>query len=63
MDRHTKLLNEFSRSKSQAELLNKLNKSRKAVTAGKSGTLGYRLKKGSSAGKVLKHLKKTSDNI
>ena len=31
MDRHTKLLKEFSRSKTQAELLNKLSKSRKAI--------------------------------
>tara|TARA_B100000965_G_C19486130_1_gene710848 strand:+ start:209 stop:400 length:192 start_codon:yes stop_codon:yes gene_type:complete len=63
MDRHTKLLNEFSRSKSQAELLNKLRKSRKAVAVGKSGTLGYRIKKGSNAGKVLKHLKKSTESI
>ena len=63
MDRHTKLLKEFSRSKTQAELLNKLNKSRKAVDTGKSGTFGYRLKMGSNAGKVIKHLKKNSDNI
>ena len=63
MDRHTKLLNEFSRSKTQAELLNKLSKSRKVVNTGDTGTFGYRLKKGTNAGKVLKHLKKTSDNI
>ena len=63
MDRHTKLLKEFSRNKTQAELLNKLRKSRKAIDTGKSGTFGYRLKQGANAGKVLKHLKKTSDNI
>ena len=28
-----------------------------------SETFGYRLKQGTNAGKVLKHLKKTSDNI
>ena len=49
--------------KTQAELLNKLSKSRKAVDTGKSGTFGYRIKEGTNAGKVLKHLKKTSDNI
>ena len=43
MGRHTKLLNEFSRSKSQAELLNKLQKSRKAVEANANGTSGYRI--------------------
>ena len=63
MDRHTKLLKEFSRNKTQAELLNKLRKSRKAIDIGKSGTFGYRLKQGANAGKVLKHLKKNSYNI
>ena len=63
MDRHTKLLKEFSRSKTQAELLNKLGKSRKAINTGNPGTFGYRLKEGTNAGKVIKHLKKTSDNI
>ena len=58
MDRHTKLLKEFSRSKTQAELLNKFNKSRKAINIGNSGTFGYRLKEGANAGKVIKHLKR-----
>ena len=63
MGRHTKLLNEFSRSKSQAEFLNKMQKSRTAVEANANGTSGYRIKKGVNAGKVLKHLKKSSENI
>ena len=63
MTRHTKLLNEFSRSKSQAELLNKMQKARKAVEANANGTSGYRIKEGSNAGKILKHLKKMSGNI
>ena len=63
MNRHTKLLNEFSRSKSQAELLNKMQKSRKAVATNANGTSGYRIKEGVNAGKVLKHLKKSSENI
>ena len=63
MKRHTKLLNEFSRSKSQAEFLNKMQKSRTAVEANANGTSGYRIKKGANAGKVLKHLKKMSGNI
>ena len=57
MGRHTKLLNEFSRSKSQAELLNKMQKSRKAVEANANGTSGYLIKEGKNAGKVLKHIK------
>mgnify|MGYP001275052230 FL=1 len=63
MNRHTKLLNEFSRSKSQAELLNKMQKSRKAIEINANGTSGYKIKEGANAGKVLKHLKKMSENI
>ena len=43
MDRHTKLLKEFSRSKTQAELLNKLGKSRKAINTGNSGNFWLQL--------------------
>ena len=63
MDRHTKLLNEFSRTKTQAELLNKIARSRKAVEINANGTSGYKIKEGANAGKVIKHLKKNSDNI
>ena len=63
MKRHSKLLNEFSRNKSQAEFLNKLQKSRKAVNAYANGTIGYKIKAGAGRGKVLKHLKKSSENI
>ena len=63
MSRYTKLLNEFSRSRSQAEFLNKMQKSRKAVETNANGTSGYRIKEGSNAGKILKHLKKSSENI
>ena len=63
MNRHTKLLNEFSRNKSQAEFFNKMQKSRKAVNAYAHGTLGYKIKAGVGRGKVLKHLKKSSENI
>ena len=63
MNRHTKLLNEFSRSKSQAELINKMQKSRKAIEINANGTSGYKIKACANAGKVLKHLKKTSGNI
>ena len=63
MDRHTKLLKEFSRSKTQAELLNKMARSRKAVEINANGTSGYKIKEGANAGKVIKHIKKTSGNI
>ena len=63
MNRHTKLLNEFSRSKSQAEFLNKMHKTRKAIETNANGTSGYRIKEGTNRGKVLKHLKKTTENI
>ena len=63
MGRHTKLLNEFSRSKSQAEFLNKMKKTRKAVEANANGTSGYRIKEGTNAGKILRNLEKSSENI
>ena len=63
MNRHTKLLNEFSRSKSQAEILNKMHKTRKAIEANANGTSGYKIKEGANRGKILKHLKKTTENI
>ena len=63
MGRHTKLLNEFSRSKSQAEFLNKMQKSRKAVDINANGSAGYMLKSGNNKGRILKHLKKSSENI
>jgi len=63
MGRHTKLLNEFSRTKTQAELLNKMARSRKAVEVNANGTSGYKIKEGANAGKVIKHIKKTSGNI
>jgi len=63
MNRYTKLLNEFSRSRSQAEFLNKMQKTRKAVKVNANGTSGYKIKEGSNAGKILKHLKKSSENI
>ena len=59
MKRHDNLLNSFSRSKSDAELLNKLRKSRKAVKVYGNGTSGLKL----STVKVIVHLKKTSNNI
>ena len=63
MKRHTKLLNEFSRSKSQAEFLNKMQKSRKAVDVNANGSAGYMLKNGANKGRILKHLRKSSGNI
>ena len=63
MNRHTKLLNEFSRSKSQADFLNKMQKSRKAMEVNANGTSGYKIKEGANAGKILKHLKKSTKNI
>ena len=36
---------------------------RKAVETNANGTSGYRIKEGVNAGKVLKHLKKSSENI
>ena len=55
--RHTHLLNEFSRKKSEAKLAQQLNKSVEAPEANANGTSGYLIKEGKNAGKVLKHLK------
>ena len=55
--RHTHLLNEFSRKKSEAKLAQQLNKKVEAPEANANGTSGYLIKEGKNAGKVLKHLK------
>ena len=51
------MLNEFSRKKSEAKLIQQLQRSVKAVDANANGTSGYTIKEGKNAGKVLKHLK------
>jgi len=61
--RHTHLLNEFSRKKSEAKLIQQLRKSVKAVDANAHGTSGYTIKKGKNAGKVLNHIRKNSSKI
>jgi hypothetical protein len=61
--RHKHLLNEFSRKKSEAKLIQQLQKSRQEVAANANGTSGYTIKEGKNAGKVLKHLKKDSSKI
>ena len=55
--RHTHLLNEFSRKKSEAKLEQQLQRSVKAVEANANGTSGYLIKEGKNSGKVLKHLR------
>tara|TARA_B100001057_G_scaffold444485_1_gene481415 strand:- start:836 stop:1009 length:174 start_codon:yes stop_codon:yes gene_type:complete len=57
------MLKEFSRNKSQAELINTMEKSRKAVEINANGTSGYKIKAGSNSGKILNHLRKTAKNI
>ena len=61
--RHTHLLNEFSRKKSEAKLIQQLRKSVKAVDANAHGTSGYKIKAGKNAGKVLNHIRKNSSKI
>ena len=61
--RHTHLLNEFSRKKSEAKLNQQIQRTRKEVEINGGGTSGYTLKQGKNAGKVLKHLKKESNKI
>jgi|TARA_B110000495_G_C22695837_1_gene409911 hypothetical protein len=63
MKRHTHLLNEFSRKKTEAKLIQQFQKKVKAVEANANGTSGYTIKEGKNAGKVLKHLRKDSNKI
>ena len=63
MDRFSRLLNEFSRKKSKANLESKLNKSVKAPEINANGTSGYLIKEGKNAGKVLNHIRKNSSKI
>ena len=63
MKRHTHLLNEFSRKKSEAKLAKQLNKSVEAPEAYANGTSGYLIKEGKNAGKVLKHLKTDKNKL
>tara|TARA_B110000211_G_C13711642_1_gene391993 strand:- start:355 stop:555 length:201 start_codon:yes stop_codon:yes gene_type:complete len=62
-DRHTRLLNEFSRKESEAKLRKQIEKSREEVEINGGGTSGYTIKEGKNAGTVLKHLKKDSKKI
>ena len=55
--RHTHLLNEFSRKKSEAKLVQQLQRSVKAVDANANGTSGYTIKEGKTTGKVLNHIR------
>ena len=57
------MLNEFSRKDSEAKLIKQLDRTRKAVVVNANGTSVYTIKEGKNAGKVLKHLKKDSNNL
>ena len=63
MNRFSRLLGEFSRRKSEANLQSKLNKSVEAPEANANGTSGYLIKEGKNAGKVLKHLKTEKNKL
>ena len=63
MDRFSRLLGEFSRKKSEAKLVQQINKSVKAPEANANGTSGYLIKEGKNAGKVLKHLKTEKNKL
>ena len=55
--RHAHLLNEFSRKKTEAKLVQQLQKSRKTVAVNANGTSGYTIQEGKNAGKVLNHIR------
>jgi|TARA_B110000438_G_C15660688_1_gene583742 hypothetical protein len=57
------MLNEFSRKKSEAKLVQQLQRSVKSVATNANGTSGYKIKEGKNAGKVLNHLRKNPSKI
>ena len=61
--RYTHLLNEFSRKKSEAKLIQQLRKSVKAVDANAHGTSGYTIKQGKTLEKFLSILEKFWHNL
>jgi len=61
--RHTHLLNEHSAEKKKARLIQQLQRSVKAVDANANGTIGYAIKKGKKAGKILKHIRKKPNKL
>ena len=61
--RHTHMLNEFSRKKSEAKLVQQLQRSVKSVATNANGTSGYKIKEGKNAGKVLKHIRKNPNKL
>ena len=63
MNRFSRLLSEFSRKKSEAKLIQQLQRSIKAVNANANGTSGYTIKEGKNAGKVLKHIRKNPNKL
>ena len=63
MKRHTHLLNEFSRKKSEAKLIQQLQRSVKAVDANANGTSGFTIQKGKNAGKILRHIRKNPNKL
>ena len=63
MHRFSRLLGEFSRKKSEAKLIQQLQKSVKAVDANANGTSGYTIKEGKNAGKVLNHIRKNPNKL
>ena len=61
--RHKHLLNEFSRKKSEAKLIQQMRRLVKAVDTNANGTSGYTIKEGKNAGKVLNHIRKDPNKL
>ena len=62
-DRHTRMLNSYASEKAKEKKLNVLLRNKDGVEAYGNGTTGYTVKEGSTAGKVLKHIKTEKNTL
>ena len=62
MDRHTRVLEKFSKAKDQEKKAKTLFSARKEVDINAGGTSGYIVKHGTNKDKVLSHKKVKSTN-
>ena len=62
MDRHTRLLQTYSKSQDLKKKEQALFSARKEVNINAGGTSGYTIKEGSNRDKILGHVQKKSTN-
>lgn len=62
MERHTRVLTNYSKSKEIEKKTQALFKARKEVDINAGGTSGYTIKHGPNKNKILSHIQKKSTN-